>query len=134
MDMVTGAFEKFDHLADALQSLAAGFTQPGRTGGNSLAESLIFVTDWIKKEVTSFRNALVATSQYPLPVNVSWYAFNRFIDSMITDVLLAIQNLVNRVKEQRSTEGEGCPEVEGQEDDGDKDEGKISLPIGELLL
>ena len=135
MDMVKGAFDKFDHLADALQSLAAGFTLPGRTGDNSLAESLIFVTDWIKSEVTEFaNNALVATSQESLPVSTSWDVFTASVDSLLTDVLLAIQNLVNQVKEQRSTEGEGCPVVEGQENDGDKDEGKTSLPIGQLLL
>ena len=122
MDMVKLAFERFGDLANTLQALVAGFIQHGRH--NSLAESLTFITDWIKKEVTEFtRDTPVVASQETSSAATSCEEFMTSVDLMLTDVLLAIQNLVNRVKEQRSTEGEGCSE-ECQEEDGEE-EGKI---------
>lgn len=121
--MVKAAFERFDHIADTLLALAAGFNQHGRPRSNSLAESLIFVTDWIKKEVTEFTRDAPVVASTETASAPCWGEFSASVDLLLTDVLLAIQSLVNQVKGQRSTEGEGCS---GQEEDSDKEqEGKI---------
>ena len=119
--MVTAAFERFDHLADTLLALAAGFNQDGRSNSNSLAESLFFVTDWIKKEVTEFAGDTPVVTSLSTPSALSWGKFTGTVDLLLTDVLLAIQSMVNQVKGQRSTEGEGCS---GEEDEGENEEGK----------
>ena len=124
--MATAAFERFDHLADTLLALAAGFNQDGRSHSNSLAESLFFVTDWIKQEVTEFTGDAPVVTSPSTPSAPSWGEFTGTVDLLLTDVLLAIQSMVNQVKGQRSMEGEGCS---GEEDDGEEEEGKNGIYI-----
>ena len=113
--MVSAAFDRFDHLADTLQALATSFNQDGRSHSNSLAESLFFVTDWIKREVTEFTGDTPVVTSSLTPSTPSWGEFTGTVDLLLTDVLLAIQSMVNQVKGQRSTEGEGCSGEEDEE-------------------